>query len=1282
MLAYRRRSLLIASLAACLGVVLPTSEARSVVVDFEEGVAGVGTPLLTQYCNSGASNRGIEFIDQAVIVTPTTSTSSPTRALSNDFGVEFDENRLLRIAFTTPQATVSFKAGLDQSHGFAVTAHLRAYSSVTPGPVTFLGQSLVSLGSGPSSITQDVSFNAGVTNIRSIEIEFLGPQAGQRTFEWIDDLTYDSVGPPCGGDTTPPGVAIDVPATDGASVFAWTQLSFTATDADSGIARVRASVLDGSLNELTAFDVCGAAGAPPCPLGTSVSQGFQTFLPAMSARLRVRAWNYAGLTAQADRLVTLTTPPPPTLNVWVRGMEVVQATQPFVRQSSLSRRVNVPEIFRAPGAAEVVAGKRTVVRVFPAAEGTTTPVQAWATLRCRNVTFADCPGPLQLTAGPVVVDPTLATDLDAQRAQLDRSFNFQLPSAWIEKTDEPLFLTANVFVLSPLHECAGCDDGANSMVAAGEWFREVAPLNVYPIRACVRRSSGASTCDALAASTAQTIFNDLTSDFVQTYPLAETDIDIHLRSTNVLTVDGNFGLPGAPMSSGQMKDFINDVCDLVVADVFPCFGCPPLFLPDEPFVYYGLVPTPTGSIAGYGRPGAGCAISKYDPSQPREDQGLVAHEVGHAFRLPHHSCDHGEGEGCLPAPSQFPCAHGGICDPGLRHLAAGSSPALDYVDPGDTTGVTNHAHDFMSYGDASATHTELWISPYTWAQLFAVFRAALFGAFSSDPVAAPAAFPEPTNGALWVRGSIVIEGGNPVAGTLAPIYTVPVENALTEPTSGEYRVELRDGAGVPLAEHFFDPLPDADPAESFPPTYGFFAALPVPLPVPAEVSSVALLHGDTLLDEWVADGSQVSVQVETPNALTQWGASGPETIAWDAFDSDGDPLVYAVQYSTDGGATWTTQAWDLEEPELVVEAATMAGGVGLRVRVLASEGFHGAAAESEGFEVASKPPLAWISSPPEPIAGFPTFVEGDWIALVGNASDLEDGPLPDASLQWSSNVDGPLGVGRRLDVSSLSVGVHEIQLLAIDSDGLGGLDAAVVEVLPRPSYQPVADAGPDQLAEPGQPVLIDGSGSQDADGDPLAFSWSLVAAVAGSQVQTTDLFSPDVQVVADLPGDYEFDLVVHDGRVASAPDRVTIRLEVPPDADGDGVPDDLDNCPTISNDDQDDGDEDEVGDACDNCRDVANPGQEDFNAPFDDDASLPGVQHYGDRCDGDLDEDGLVAPTDFFSVLRPCLGVSLSASPDCAEADLDGDGVVGPSDFFAVFRPSLGGPPGPGYTEP
>ncbi len=61
----------------------------------------------------------------------------------------------------------------------------------------------------------------------------------------------------------------------------------------------------------------------------------------------------------------------------------------------------------------------------------------------------------------------------------------------------------------------------------------------------------------------------------------------------------------------------------------------------------------------------------------------------------------------------------------------------------------------------------------------------------------------------------------------------------------------------------------------------------------------------------------------------------------------------------------------------------------------------------------------------------------------------------------------------------------------------------------------------------------------------------------------------------------------------------------PPDGDGDGVPDDADNCPSASNADQADADGDGRGDACDNCPTVANPNQADSDGDGVGDACEP-----------------------------------------------------------------------------
>jgi hypothetical protein len=80
------------------------------------------------------------------------------------------------------------------------------------------------------------------------------------------------------------------------------------------------------------------------------------------------------------------------------------------------------------------------------------------------------------------------------------------------------------------------------------------------------------------------------------------------------------------------------------------------------------------------------------------------------------------------------------------------------------------------------------------------------------------------------------------------------------------------------------------------------------------------------------------------------------------------------------------------------------------------------------------------------------------------------------------------------------------------------------------------------------------------------------------------------------------------------------------DYDGDGIDDNLDNCPEIPNIEQADSDNDNVGDDCDNCLDVQNTDQ----TNSDNDA-------YGDLCDNcDLAENPLQEDTDYDSIGDAC----------------------------------------------
>ncbi|HSF18384.1 MAG TPA: hypothetical protein VLK65_22835 [Vicinamibacteria bacterium] len=87
------------------------------------------------------------------------------------------------------------------------------------------------------------------------------------------------------------------------------------------------------------------------------------------------------------------------------------------------------------------------------------------------------------------------------------------------------------------------------------------------------------------------------------------------------------------------------------------------------------------------------------------------------------------------------------------------------------------------------------------------------------------------------------------------------------------------------------------------------------------------------------------------------------------------------------------------------------------------------------------PPAVAIASPGD--GGY--FNSGDTITFNGTAIDVQDGDIS-GNLSWSSNLDGALGTGGTLMLSSLSVGAHVVTATVEDSALIGGEDHIVIIV--------------------------------------------------------------------------------------------------------------------------------------------------------------------------------------------------------------------------------------------
>ncbi len=312
----------------------------------------------------------------------------------------------------------------------------------------------------------------------------------------------------------------------------------------------------------------------------------------------------------------------------------------------------------------------------------------------------------------------------------------------------------------------------------------------------------------------------------------------------------------------------------------------------------------------------------------------------------------------------------------------------------------------------------------------------------------------------------------------------------------------------------------------------------------------------------------------------------------------------------------------------------------------------------------------------------------------------DNGSTWTGSLAMGANDGFPVPNEKKIDINSIA-GVSDAR---VNFNNISGTFWAVDNVMALCRPAQLAFTAPVSMMSGPEAVIVENTGTDTlligtlslAGTDPLDFIIQNDTC-SGNSLLPENRCSLDVVFAPAFTGVMSADLVVP----SNDPDTPSMQVALSgvssaADADEDGIPDDGDNSGTAGdnpcvggntvdcddncpepNPSQADTDSDGIGDDCDNCTEVFNPDQRDSNSADDDNPLTAGIQHYGNVCDPDFDNDGRVALQDYV-IWRANYRQRVPPGP--AELDVSGDNKIGLEDYV-IWRQYYRKPPGPGIGD-
>ena len=400
----------------------------------------------------------------------------------------------------------------------------------------------------------------------------------------------------------------------------------------------------------------------------------------------------------------------------------------------------------------------------------------------------------------------------------------------------------------------------------------------------------------------------------------------------------------------------------------------------------------------------------------------AAHEIGHTLGRAHpvtkgpnaanRMCGQSEDDNNYP----------------YNYAQIGANDNTEGFDAGDASlNQPKRVYPGTQWFDVMSYCAQQWLSDYTYEAMYQYMIAHPSAPLTPDRLAARP----------WLSGDWVSLIGTIVSGTNSATINQATRlsaiDALPPLEAGGYTIRLLNGSNTLLANYAFTP----ESVDGAPDLLSFNQVVTLT----SGTAKVQIIRSadNALLTSLSLPAHNPAISnvalAGAPNPVT-----GTVTVSWNASHPNGLPLTFDLYYVRSGAPLPQPLKMNVTGNSTSIDTTLLGGGTAT-IRVIASDGFNTAQADSPSFTMANKSPVSIIDSP-----GTGLHIHyGQLVNFSGEALDYQDGSVGGSNLHWSDQ-NGALAAGSYWSADNLPVGTNVITLTATNSANLSASTSITVVV--------------------------------------------------------------------------------------------------------------------------------------------------------------------------------------------------------------------------------------------